>query len=73
MWPSVRQLRCLPVFLLVPLIESVIVCTVCRGGPIFTLAGVLCAGSSQNGDTLDFDFYTACCSEPWDSAIVPGR
>ena len=53
--------------------ESVIVCIVCRGEPIFTLAGVMYADSSQNGDTLDFDFYTACCSEPWDSAIVPGR
>ena len=31
--------------------ESVIACIVCRDGPVFTLVGVLCAGSSQNGDT----------------------
>ena len=33
--------------------ESVIACIVCRDGPVFTLVGVLCAGSSRNGDTLD--------------------
>ena len=53
--------------------ESVIACIVCRDGPVFTLVGVLCAGSSQNGDTLDFDFYMASCCELWASAIVPGR
>ena len=53
--------------------ESVIACIVCRDGPVFTLVGVLCAGSSQNGDTLDFDFYMASCRELWASAIVPGR
>ena len=31
--------------------ESVIACIVCRDGPVFTLVGVLCAGSSQDGDT----------------------
>ena len=39
--------------------EGVIVCTVCRDGPVFILVGVLCTGSSQNGETLDFDFYLA--------------
>ena len=53
--------------------ESVIACIVCRDGPVFTLVGVLCAGSFQNGDTLDFDFYMASCCELWASAIVPGR
>ena len=53
--------------------ESVIACMVCRDGPVFTLVGVLCAGSFQNGDTLDFDFYMASCCELWASAIVPGR
>ena len=53
--------------------ESVIPCIVCRDGPVFTLVGVLCAGSSQNSDTLDFDFYVASCCELWASAIVPGR
>ena len=53
--------------------ESVTACIVCRDGPVFTLVGVLCAGSSQNGDTLDFDFYMASCCELWASAIVPGR
>ena len=45
--------------------ESVIACIVCRDGPVFTLVGVLCAGSSQIGDTLDFDFdfYMASCCE----------
>ena len=50
-----------------------IACIVCRDGPVFTLVGVLYAGSSQNGDTLDFDFYMASCCELWASAIVPGR
>ena len=45
-----------------------IACIVCRDGPVFTLVGVLCAGSSQNGDTLDFDFYMASCCELWASA-----
>ena len=53
--------------------ESVIACIVCRDGPVFTLVGVLCAGSFQNGDTLDFDFYMASSCELWASAIVPGR
>ena len=53
--------------------EGVIVCTVYCDGPVFILVGVLCAGSSQNGDTLDFDFYMASCCELWASAIVPGR
>ena len=53
--------------------ESVTACIVCRHGPVFTLVGVLCAGSFQNGDTLDFDFYMASCCELWASAIVPGR
>ena len=30
--------------------ESAIVCIVCRGGPVFILVGVSCAGSSQSGD-----------------------
>ena len=50
-----------------------IACIVCRDGPVFTLVGVLCAGSSQNGDTFDFDFYMASCCELRASAIVPGR
>ena len=53
--------------------ESVIACIVCRDGPVFTLVGVWCADSSQNGDTSDFDFYMASCCELWASAIVPGR
>ena len=51
--------------------ESVIACIVCRDGPVFALVGVLCAGSFQNGDTLDFDFYMASCCELWASALYP--
>ena len=47
-----------------------IACVVCRDGPVFTLVDVLFAGSSQNGDTLDLDFYIACCCELRASAIA---
>ena len=53
--------------------EGVIVCTVCRDGPVFILVGVLCTGSSQNGETLDLISTWLFSCEPWTSATVPGR
>ena len=51
-------------FLLVPLIESV--CIVCRDGPVLILVGVLCAGSSQNRDTLGLGHRTRSLSAQQD-------
>ena len=39
--------------------ERVTVCIVCRRGPVFTLAGVLCAGSVENGNIFYSDFHMA--------------
>ena len=52
--------------------ECVTVCIVCRRGPVFTLAGVLCAGSVENGDIFLFGFPRGFFAEPWASAIARG-
>ena len=60
-WLSILQLFCLSVSVLFLLDVNVWLFAQC----IMMHISSLCTSSSENGDTLDFDFFLASCCEHW--------